>query len=179
MTKIAVNNELMEVLHYALTYYRDDEFKCRLNTLEYFAFTELSPLEFATVARECGYDMISRKLVNFYYKSGSFFYNTSYDKMMNVHYQLKGKVLTLADKDKIYNILVNEEMPILSGVCDFAMRKYALDGEEALDSKNIRAKVINAYNEFTGSDLVEVNGRILSSSVMCLETEGKVLTKTI
>jgi len=179
MAKVGVNNELMEVMHYALTYYRDKDFKCRLNTLEYFSFTELHPLEFASVAREYGYDMLARKLVNFFHKSDCSFYNISYEKMMKANYQLRGRNLTFEDKNKIYDILSSEQMPILSGVCDFAMRKYALGGEEALDSKNIRSEVINAYNEFTGSDLVEVNGRILSSSVMCFETEGKVLTKTM
>jgi len=139
-------NEVLNLLEFGFKYYRNPKTGNRINLLEYYSITDLTPKQLSKEAAN-----IKKHLLNFYLTSFDekcFFLQRPLDieARLRLFHSVKGKELTADDKLTIKEKLEQEGFPLFDGVFDLAARYYVESGVDAITKENIRKTIITSYN---------------------------------
>lgn len=135
-------NELLDVIEYGLTYYRSESSNQAMNLIEYFSFTDITPLELSKLAFKQENRKMGLYLLDFSERNYWLLKPLDLSKKLNLYHSIKDYVLTPEDKINIKEKLEQEGYPLLEGVFDQAARSYVTEGIDSISREKIRDSII-------------------------------------
>lgn len=140
-------NEVLDVVEYGIKYYRNPKTGNKMNLMEYYSFTDLSPKELGKVALSNKRAMLNLALINMHDKCYWQLKPLDMSARLRLFHSIKGRELTADDKLTIRDKLQQEGFPLVDGVYDIAARYYVEGGVDSISKENIRNAVILSYNK--------------------------------
>lgn len=139
--------EVLDLVEFGLKYYRNAETGKRMNLMEYYSVTDLSPKDLGKVALKHG-----RQTLNIYlreYDDQYYWHMKPLDMQlrMRLFHSVKGRALTAEDKLTIKEKMEQENFPLTDGVFDFAARQYVINGVDSISKEQIRNRIITSFNK--------------------------------
>jgi hypothetical protein len=139
-------NEVLDVVEFGFKYYRNPKSGNRINLLEYYALTDLTPKQLSKEASSA-----KKYALNFYlaeFDEQCFFLQRplDMDARLRLFHAFKGRELTADDKLTIKEKLEQEGFPLFDGVYDLAARYYVESGVDSITKENVRRTIITCYN---------------------------------
>lgn len=139
-------NEVLNAVEYGIKGYYNKNTSKKMNLLEYYSITDITPRELSTIAGNMG-----RQGLHFVireYNEINYWLQKPLDlpSRLKLFYSVKGYELTPDDKIAIADKLKEEGFPLLDGIFDLAIRYYCQSGIESISKEKIRNDFIKEYN---------------------------------
>lgn len=141
-------DEILNYVEFGIKRYRNDETGRKMNLLEYFCFTDLTPKELGKVARSKKRVGLAICLKEFEDACYWHLRPLEIEKRMKLFFSINDRELTPEDKLTMRDKLAEEGFPLCDGVFDFSARYYIKGGAEAISKEQIRNNIISKYNEY-------------------------------
>ena len=161
-------NEVLDVIEYGVKYYRNPITGNKINLIEYYSLTDLSPVELGKIALANKRPMLNLALREFDDKCYWLLKPVDMEARLRLFHSIKGRELTADDKLTIKEKLEQEGFPFVDGVYDIAARLYVNSGVDSISRENIRNSMISNYNKVH---------RIDGKSIEVSQEKGAVLVK--
>ena len=139
-------DELLNIVDYGISFYSDDHLGNRFTVLEYYALTDVEPLNLKKVALAKNRRSTALKLQIFDEKNLWNYSNVDMNSRLRLEHSIRGRELTIEDKILIKDFIEKEGYPLIDGVFDMVARHYVELGIESASKENISSKVIATYN---------------------------------
>ena len=153
-------NETLNVIDFGMRHYKNATTGKKMNLLEYYSVTDITPIELSDYAYRNGSK--STAIVLRTYDERVFWNSRPLNMIsrLSLFYSIRGYELTPEDKLAIRDKLEVEGFPLMEGIFDLAARKYVSEGIEAISKSKIRDEIITSYNEYaTPSKRIQINSQ--------------------
>lgn len=159
-------NDLFDVIEYGFKYYINDKTNQKISWLEYFSLVDVNPKELAKIASAHGFNSLAVCLRGCNFKSYWHLREIDVEERLSSRHSINGYELTQDDKLTIIEKLKEEDLPLLNGIYDVAVRQFVIEGIDALSKDYVRDNIIDSYNRFKHCELSYSDGLLKEKNVL-------------
>lgn len=146
--------ETINIIDYAIKYYRDKEFDRKFSLLEYYSITDISPKDLAKIAYKEKMIPQGAAIISFNDLQCWSLKEVDVSTKLKDFHSFNGVELTSDDKLAIVDKINYEGYPLIEGIYDRTAFYYANNQEFTKES--IREKIMNKYNNCSHSRKAKV-----------------------
>jgi len=140
-------DQTLDIIEFGIKNYKNPKTNKKLNLLEYYSFTDLSPRDLATLANGKENTGLAFYLREYHEKVYFGLEPLNLEARLGLFHSIRGHVLTADEKLTIKEKLEEEGYPLIDGVFDMAARYYVEGGIDSISKENVQSTVLNQVSK--------------------------------